>query len=192
MIKITYHKNGHRHEAVSKAKRMLVKIGKQFGDNQGIFYCNIQLAGINNIDRKEVLSYAENHLRKLSNQIKRVLLQNSIFIEGKVNEDYEEGLYISSLKERMLLIEALENVHQFIWDNYPEIDIKKTDTVVLKETTTEAKKLKLVDHFRSNPVVGFNQEYFAVFENKPPRQLFPMTFSAFDLEDAIGVYVEYQ
>lgn len=30
MSKISYHKNGHQHKAVSKAKRMLNKIEKQF------------------------------------------------------------------------------------------------------------------------------------------------------------------
>ena len=76
MSKISYHKHGHKNEAVSKAKRMLIKIEKQFGGFQGKFYCKIQLTGINDIDRLEVKNCVKRYLNELKEHIEKQLLKN--------------------------------------------------------------------------------------------------------------------
>jgi hypothetical protein len=192
MSKITYHKNGHQHEAVVKAKKMLNKIEKQFGGFQGKFYCNIQLTGINEIDRREVKSYVERHLKELKKQIEKQLLQNEKLVNGDWNEQYEEGFYMPTFKDELQLIEAINEVYNFIWNNYPDIDVKKSEHVVFKETTPEGKYNEAVNYFKAKPVYGFNQEYFAVLENGSSKKLYPITFSAYDLSNATGVYAEFQ
>lgn len=91
MSKITYHKNCFKDKSVEKAKRMLNKIEKQFGGFQGTFHCNIQLTGVNDIDRREVKSYIERHLKDLKRKIEKQLLQNEKLVNGEWNEEYEEG-----------------------------------------------------------------------------------------------------
>jgi hypothetical protein len=125
MSKIIYHKNCIQHEAVAKTKRLLNKIEKQFGGFQGTFYCNIQLTGVYEIDNREVKLYIEHHLRDLKRKIEKQLLQNEYFVNGKVNEDYEEGYYIPPISEELKIIEALNEVVSFIRDNYPELEVKK-------------------------------------------------------------------
>lgn len=192
MSKISYHKNGHQHEAVAKAKRMLNKIEKQFGGFQGKFYCNIQLTGINDIDRREVKSYVERHLKELKKHIEKQLFQNEKLVNGDWNEQYDEGFYMPTFKDELQLIEALNEVYNFIWNNYPDIDVKKSEQVVFTETTPEGKYNEAVNYFKAKPVYGFNQEYFAVLENGKSKKLYPMTFSAYDLSNATGVYAEFQ
>lgn len=192
MSKISYHKNGHQHEAVSKAKRMLNKIEKQFGGFQGKFYCNIQLTGINDIDRREVKIYVERHLKELKKQIEKQLFQNEKLVNGDWNEQYEEGFYIPIFKDELQLIEALNEVYNFIWNNYPDIEVKKSEPIVFKSETPEEKYNEAVNFFKQNPVYGFNQEYFAVLENGKSKKLYPITFSAYDLSTATGVYAEFQ
>lgn len=99
---------------------MLNKIEKQFGGFQGTFYCNIQLTGVSDIDNREVQSYIENHLRDLKRKIEKQLLQNQKFVNGEVNEDYEEGFYIPPFSEELKIVEALNQVVSYIRHNYPE------------------------------------------------------------------------
>lgn len=192
MSKITYHKNGHQNEAVSKAKRMLKKIEKQFGGFQGKFYCNIQLTGINDIDRREIKSYVEKHLKELKKQIEKQLFQNEKLVNGDWNEQYEEGFYIPTFKDELQLIEALNEVYNFIWNNYPDIEVKKSEPFVFTAQTPEDKYNEVVNFFKQNPIYGFNQECYAVLENGSSKRLYPTTFSAYDLSNATGVFVEFQ
>ena len=192
MSKISYHKNGHQHEAVIKAKRMLNKIEKQFGGFQGKFYCNIQLTGINDIDRREVKSYVERHLNELKKHIEKQLLQNEKLVNGDWNEQYEEGFYMPTFKDKLQLIEALNEVYNFIWNNYPDIEVKKSQPFVFKAEIPEEKYNEAVNFFKQNPVYGFNQAYIAVLETGKSKKLYPITFSAYDLSNATGVYVEFQ
>jgi len=190
MGKIIYHKNCIQHEAVAKVKRMLNKIEKQFGGFQGIFYGNIKLTGVDEIDNREVKSYIEKHLRSLKNNIEKQLLRNEKFVNGEVNQDYEDEFYISPLSEELKLVEALDEVGSYIRHNYPELEIKKAEFVFSKnsaeEKFTEAKL-----HFQNNPVVGFSQEFFTILENGEKKKLYPLTFSSFDLIDAKSICVEY-
>ena len=170
MSKIVYHKYCIRHEAVAKVKRMLNKIERQFGGFQGKFYCNIQLTGVDEIDKREVKSYIETHLRNLKRKIEKQLLQNEKYVNGEVNEDYEEGYYIPPFSEELKIIEALNNVSSFIWHEYPELEVKKTE-YVLTTTTPEEKLHETILYFKNNPVFGFCQEYFAVTENGESKRL---------------------
>jgi len=190
MSKIIYHKNCIQHEAVSKTKRMLKKIEKQFGGFQGTFYCNIQLTGVDEIDNREVKSYIENHLNDLKRKIEKQLLQNEKFVNGEVNEDYEEGYYIPPFTEELKIIEKLNEVGSFIWHNYPELEVKKTE-YILTTNSAEEKFNEAIFHFHNNPVFGFCQEYFAILENGKKKQLYPLTFSSYDFENAKSVGCEF-
>jgi hypothetical protein len=192
MSKIIYHKNCRQHEAVEKAKRMLNKIEKQFGGFQGLFYCNIQLTGINDIDRREVKSYVERHLKELKKKIEKQLLQNEKLVNGDWNENYEEGFYLPPFKEELQIVEALNEVHKFIWDKYPEIEVKKSDEFVFTEQTPEGKFNEALRYFKSKPVEGFNQETFGIFEDGKRKKLYPLTFSPYELSTAKSVYVAFQ
>lgn len=190
MSKIIYHKNCIQHEAVAKTKRMLNKIEKQFGGFQGTFYCNIQLTGVSDIDNREVQSYIENHLRDLKRKIEKQLLQNQKFVNGEVNEDYEEGFYIPPFSEELKIVEALNQVVSYIRHNYPELKIKKAEYVFFQIDPEEKfKEAKL--YFQNNPVVGFSQEYFAVLENGESKKLYPFSFSSYDLKNAKSIRVEH-
>jgi len=191
MSKIIYHKNCRQHEAVSKAKRMLSKIEKQFGEFQGRFYCNIQLTGISAIDRSEVKSYIEKHLKDLKRNMEKQFLQNDKFINGEWNDNYEEGYYLPPLKEDFKIAEALNEVHSFIWSNYPEIDEKKSEPFIFTSESPEVKFEEAKRFFKSNPVNGFLQETFGVFENGKIKKLYPLTFSPYELSNAKSVYVQY-
>lgn len=190
MSKIIYHKNCIHHEAVAKTKRMLLKIEKEFGGFQGIFYGNIKLTGVDDIDNKEVKSYVERHLRSLRNNIEKQLRQNEYFIDGKVNEDYDEGFYIPPFSEELKLVEALDQVGSYIRHNYPELEIRKIEYAFLQNSPEEKfNEAKL--HFKNNPVIGFSQEYFAVLENGESKRLYPLTFSAYDLVNAKSIRVAF-
>lgn len=188
---LTYHKNCIKSEAVEKAKRMLSKIQKQFGGFQGTFHCSITLTGVNEIDRKEIKHYIENHLKNLKRKIEKQLLQNEKLVNGEWNEEYEEGFYMPPFFEELKIVEALNQVHSYIWSNYPDIEVKKTEEFVFTETSPEGKYNESKNHFKSNPVVGFSQEYFAVMENGESRKLYPLTFSAYDLINAKSIYAQY-
>jgi hypothetical protein len=190
MSKISYSKNCIQHAAVAKAKRMLIKIQKQYGGFQGIFYGNMTLTGVDEIDNKAVKHYIERHLTSLKSNIEKQLKQNEYFIDGKENEDYVEGFYIPPFTEELKLVEALYEVGSYIRHNYPELEIKKSEFVFTKNTPEEKfNEAKL--HFQYNPVVGFSQEYFAILESGEKKRLYPLTFSAYDLENAKSITVEY-
>lgn len=190
MSKIIYHKNYIQHEAVGKVKRMLKKIEKQFGGFQGTFYCNIQLTGVDEIDNREVKSYIENHLRDLKRKIEKQLFQNEKFVNGEVNEDYEEGYYIPPFSEELKIIEALNEVGSFIRHNYPELEVKKTE-YLLTTNSPEEKLNETKLHFQNNPVFGFCQEYFAVLENGESKRLYPLTISSYDFTNAKSVRCDF-
>lgn len=190
MSKITYHKNCIHHDAAAKAKRMLVKIEKQFGGFQGTFYCNMQLTGVYEIDNMNVKYYIEKHLKDLKSKIEKQLLQNEKFVNGQVNEDYEEGYYLPPVTEELKIIEALQNVGSHIRHNYPELETKKAE-FVLSGNSAEEKFNSAKLHFQSNPVFGFSQEYFAVLENGESKRLYPLTLSAYEFEKAKSIRVEY-
>ena len=190
MSKIIYHKNCIRHEAVAKIKRMLNKIEKQFGGFQGTFYCNIQLTGVDEIDNREVKSYIENHLKDLKRKIEKQLLKNEKFVNGEVNEDYEDGYYIPPFSEELKIVEALNQVGSYIRHNYPELEIKKTE-FIFSQNSPEKKFNEGKLHFQNNPVFGFSQEYFAVLENGERKKLYPFTFSSYDLVNAISIQIEF-
>lgn len=191
MSKIIYHKRCFKHKEVQKVKRMLNKIDKEFGGFQGTFYCSIELTGINDIDRFEIKHRIENHLKELKKKIEKQLFRNEKLVKGEWNEEYEEGFYTPPLSEELKIIELLNEIHSYIWYNYPVLETKKTDDYILKSDTTEAKYNELKRHFENNPVVGFCQEYFARLENGESRQLYPFTFSHYDLRNAKSVYVQF-
>ena len=190
MSKITYHKNCIQHEAVAKAKRMFNKIEKQFGGFQGIFYCHIQLTGVDDIDNKEVKLHIEKHLRELKAKIEKQLLRNDKFVNGEVNPDYEDEFYIPPFSEELKVVEALDEVGSYIRHNYPELEIKKTELVFLQKTN-EDKFNEAKIYFQNNPVIGFSQEYFTILESGEKKKLYPFTFSAYDLENAKSIIVQF-
>jgi len=191
MSKIIYHKNCRRHEAVSKAKRMLTKIEKQFGEYQGRFYCTIQLTGISELDRSDVLQQLEKHLMDLKRNIEKQFLQNDKIVDGCWNDNYQEGYYLPPLKEDFKIAEALNEVHSFIWSNYPEIEEKKSEPFIFTSESPELKFQEAKRFFKNNPVNGFLQETFGVFENGESKKLYPFTFSPNELSNATSVYVQY-
>jgi hypothetical protein len=191
MSKIAYHKNCIKNPPVEKAKRMLNKIDKQFGGFNGIFHCNIQLTGVNDIDRSEIKRLIENHFKDLKRKIDKQLLQNEKLVNGKWNDEYEEGFYTPTFVEELNLIIALNEVHSHIWSLYPDIEIKKTEPFIFSEISPEGKYFEAKNHFEKNPVYGFQQKYFAVLKNETVRELYPFTFSKFDLVDAKSIYATY-
>lgn len=192
MSKIIYHKHGHRNDAVAKAKRMLNKIDKKYGGIGGRFYCNIELTGINIIDRGNVKFYLAKHLKNLREKILQQLNQNSELIGIDPNEDYEEGFHISDLKREMEIIDDIHEVYSFIWALYPEVDWITSDPYVFTSETSEGKYNEAIAHHKSNPVIGFNQEYYVILYNGKSQQLFPLSLSHFDFRDARSMYVYYQ
>lgn len=192
MSKITYHPEYRKHQFVAKAKQMLLKIDKEYGGfDDGQFWCEIKLTGINEIDREEVKWLVEKHMEKCKNQIEKQLLQNKKFHSGDWNEKYQEGFYLPILKQDFQIVEALNNVYQFIWDKYP-VKTQRSETFVFTTTDYEDKYNEIHNHLKQNPIKGFKQEYYAILSNKKTRRLFPFTFSAYDLYDATGVYAEFQ
>lgn len=193
MSKIRYHENCRHHENVAKAKRMLNKIEKQFGGFQGTFYCDIQLTGINDIDRKEVKFYIERHLEDLKQKIDKQLLANKKIVNGgEWNDGYEEGFYTPPLAEELQIVEALNQVYSYIWNHYPEIEKKKSQELVFTAENPEAKLDEAKRFFKSNSVIGFCKEAFVVLENSASRKLYPFTLSSHDFQGAKSVYMEYQ
>jgi hypothetical protein len=190
MSKIIYHKNCIQHEAVAKAKRMLNKIEKQFGGFQGLFHCHISLTGVSDIDAKEMKYQIKNHLESLKKKIEKQLFQNEIYINGEINEDYEEGFYISPFSEELKLIESLNEVSTYIRNKYQGLKVKQSEFIFSKNNAEEKyNEAKL--HFQDNPVIGFSQEYFVVFENGERKRLYSLTFSAYDFENAKSILVEF-
>lgn len=191
MSKIIYHKRCFKHKEVQKVKRMLNVIEKQFGGFQATFFISIELTGINDIDRREIKHLIENHLNSLKKKIEKQLLRNEKLVNGNWNEDYEEGFYTQPLSEELKIVELLNEIHSYIWNNYPVLETKKTEDYILKSDSSEAKYNELKRHFENNPVVGFCQEYFARLENGETKKLYPFTFSHYDLRDAKSVYAEF-
>lgn len=192
MSKINYHIKAHKHEAVSKAKRMLNKIEKHYGGFQGKFYCNIQFTGINDIDRREIKRLVEHHLKKLKLQIEKQLLQNEKFVNGDYNDNYEEGYYTPYFKDELQLIEALNEVYSFIWNNYPDIEVKQSEPYMFKSQTDQEKFNEAVSWSREKLIYGYNQVYYAITEDGKNKELFPLTLSTSDFTNTIGVFVSYQ
>lgn len=191
MSKIIYHKYCRQHEAVSKVKRMLNKIEKQFGGFQGTFYCNIQLTGVYELDRREVRMYIENYLKELQRKIDKQILQNQKLVNGEWNESYEEGYYMPPLLEQMQIVEALNEVHSYI-SNYPEPEPKK-DVFEFSNVAThpEEKKREYIRHYEIHPLNGFNKTFFRIYPNEVKRELFPLTADVNDLKEAIGIETVY-
>lgn len=190
MRRIIYHKNCIQHEAVRKAKRMLSKIEKQFGGFYGLFHCHISLTGVSDIDAKCIKYQIKNHLDSLKKKIEKQLLQNEIYINGEINKDYEDGFYIPPFAEELKLIESLNEVSSYIRNNYPNLKVKQSEFIFQKNSAEEKyNEAKL--HFQNNPVIGFSQEYFAVLENGESKRLYSLLFSAYDLENAKSIRVEF-
>ena len=145
----------------------------------------------NDIDRFEIKNRIENHLKDLKKKIEKQLFRNEKLFKGEWNEEYEEGFYIPPLSDELKIIELLNEVHSYIWNNYPVLETKKTDDYILKSDTTKAKYYELKRHFENNPVVGFCQEYFSRLENGESKQLYPFTFSHYDLRNVKSVYVQF-
>ena len=193
MSKIKYHKNCRQHEAVSKAKRMLNKIEKQFGGFQRTFYCNIELTGVNDIDRRELKYQVEKHLKELKSKIEKELLKNEKLIGREWNEQYEEGFYLPPLKEEMQIIEALKEIHSYIWDNYPEVEPQK-DVFEFSNVMAhpEEKKNEYINHYKNHPIIGFNKTFFRIYPDGKKRELFPLTYDVNDLKEATAIETVYQ
>ncbi len=190
MSKISYHKNCIQHECVEKAKRMLNKIEKKFGGFQGIFYCHISLTGVSDIDAKEIKYQIKNHLESLKKKIEKQLFQNEIYVNGEINEDYEDGFYIPPFVEELKLIESLNEVSSFIRNKYPELKVKQSEFIFTKDNQDD-KFNEAKYHFQNNPIIGFSQEYFAILENGEKKKLYPFTFSSYDLINAKSIRVEF-
>lgn len=124
MSKIIFHKNGHQHEPVAKAKWMLNKIEDQFEDILGSFYCKIQLTGINEIDKRQVKIYVGLHLNVLKKQIDELLLLNEEFGGRECKKNYDDDYFVQSARDQLELIKALGDVYRCIEKNYPYIDLK--------------------------------------------------------------------
>ena len=113
-----------------------------------------------------------------------------IYINGEINEDYEEGFYIPTFSEELKLIESLNEVSSYIRNKYPRLKVKQSEFIFTKENHEEKfNESKL--HFQLNPVVGFSQEYFAILENGEKKRLYPLTFSSYDLINAKSILVEF-
>lgn len=190
MSKIIYHKNCIQHEGVEKAKRMLNKIEKQFGGFNGIFYCHISLTGVSDIDAKEIKYQIKNHLESLKKKIEKQLFQNEIYVNGEINEDYEEGFYIPPFAEELKLIESLNEVSSFIRNKYPKLKVKQSEFIFTKDNQDD-KFNEAKYHFQNNPIIGFSQEYFAMLETGEKKKLYPFTFSSYDLINAKSIRVEF-
>jgi hypothetical protein len=191
--KISYHKNCRQHEQVSKAKRMLNKIAKKYPwGSHPEFYCDMNFTGINELDRGNVKRYIESHLKDLKLSIEKQLNNNELYLNGELNEKYEEGFWIPTFKSKLQLIEELNEVYNFIWNNYPVIPFQKSEVYIFKGDSPEAKYNEAKRKFENHPVLGYNHEYYAELENGKHKRLYSLTFSSFDLKDATGIYYQFQ
>lgn len=190
MSKILFHKNCIQHEAVAKVKRMLNKIDKQFGGFHGIFFCHITLTGVESIDNKEINYRIKSQLESLKKKIEKQLFQNEIYVNGEINEDYEEGFYIPPFSEELKLIESLNEVSSYIRNKYPELKVKQSEFIFTKDNQDD-KFNEAKYHFQNNPIIGFSQEYFAILESGEKKKLYPFTFSSYDLINAKSIRVEF-
>lgn len=190
MNNITYHKYKRKHEAVEKAKEMLNKIEKKSGDFE--LSCYFQLTGVREIDKDEVKFFFRIHWKALIKQMEQQLLNNEMLVGGQWNENYTEGFCVPTFKEAVQLIEALDDVYNFICNYYPEIERKKSEPIVFKDTTTRGKYLEATNYFAANPVHGFKPKYFAVLEDGELKEFYPATISLYDLTLATSIYFEYQ
>ncbi len=180
MTKIIYHKNCRKHEAVSKAKRLLKK-AFLIVENQSDIYANIQLTGVMDIDYREVKYYLDSQMKTIKIKIEQDIIDEA---------EYNHGYNLMSHIHRLQFIQGLNDVCIHIVNNYPEIEIKQYE-FVFKEESVEGKHREIVRSFKNNPLNGYNAEYIAVFPTGE-RRLYPLTFSRDDLNGAIKVIIKYQ
>ena len=74
--------------------------------------------------------------------------------------------------------------------NVYEATLKRLEFIFTKNSSEE-KFNEAKWHFQYNPVAGFSQEYFAILESGEKKRLYPLTFSAYDLENAKSIMVEF-
>ena len=162
MSKIIYHKNCRKHEAVSKAKRMLIKLYDEFEKPFGDIYANIQLTGVSDIDYREVKCYLDSQFSSLIYSIEKDI---------EAEKEYNHGY---NIKGHITRLHFMEKVVEFTF----------------KETNILAKQREIVNYFKSNPINGFNAEYLAIHPTYE-RRIYPLTFVAEDLEGVERVIVKY-
>lgn len=180
MSKIIYHKNCRKHEAVSKAKRMLIKLYDEFEKPFGDIYANIQLTGVSDIDYREVKCYLDSQFSSLIYSIEKDI---------EAEKEYNHGYNIKGHITRLHFMEELNTVCSYIASYYPELEQKVVE-FTFKETNILAKQREIVNYFKSNPINGFNAEYLAIHPTYE-RRIYPLTFVAEDLEGVERVIVKY-
>jgi hypothetical protein len=191
MNKITYHPEGYRHEAVAKVKRMLTKIGKEEKENNvnSDFYVFEKLTGVEKNDADRVKYLIQKQLENIQSVVKKDLDRTSHFIDGKPNDDYEEYFYLKPMHRHFELVKKLDAVYQEI-KNYPELEIKRFE-YIFNATDAQEKFLEIYHYLKVNPFRGFNQDWYAVNENREKKYIVMMFFSAHDLEKATSILCEY-
>jgi len=179
MLKIKYAKHCHKHNCVEKVKRQLIKAYK-IAEGLSSIYANIQLTGIEDIDYRNTTYYFDKEYENLRDRMSK---------EIEVNKEYNEGYNLSAGITVFQFLIELNKVLSIIGD-YPAIP-KKTVFYDFKSESAEDRYREVVKYFSSNPIVGYNQEYFAV-NGDIERRIYPFTFTKDDLLNAQKVMVEYQ
>ncbi len=179
MLKIKYEKNYHKHEAVEKVKRQLVKAYK-VAEGLSYIYANIVLVGIEDLDYKAIRYYYDSEFEKLRDRMTKDIEEN---------KEYNQGFHISSAITTLKFIDELNTALSFT-GNYPIIPVKIHEYEFRTETL-EDKYNELKTHFQNNQFEGFNKEYFAIVDDKEWR-LWGFTFTKEDLKNAKSVRLKYQ
>ena len=169
MNKIIYHKNCRRHEAVSKAKRLLNK-AVLIVQNVSDIYVSIELTGVSDIDYREVKCYVDSEMRSLKIKIEQDIIDE---------KEYNHGYHFRSHMTRLEFIKALDDVCGFIANNYPEIEQKQREYTFTNETF-EGKYRELKEEFKKNPIEGYAAEHFVVLPDGE-RRVYGITFQKQDL-----------
>jgi hypothetical protein len=179
MNKITYHKNCRHHAAVKKVKREFIKALKQAEHIEPS--CNIEFTGVAEVDLFELKYMISKHYKKVHTRLTEEVK------ELPPNAEFSREFYHHTL----YFIDDIEEIIDFIHNEYPVNVMEYTFTFSNPEASTEEKKMEYQWHFKANPLIGFKPEYFA-YRGENKRQIWPFTLSLSDLEGVDKIVIKYQ
>lgn len=182
MNKIKYHPHCRMHDQVKSVKRQITRLIKACDDINPNFYHN--LTGVVYEDEAYLKYIIRESVRKFGDLMIK---------EYKANMEHLEcDFFISRYKIHLKWIEGLNEIKQYIIENYP-VDIK-VETFTFKDPSANpsVKKSEYENHFKANPIIGFVKEWFAIKPDGEKRQLWSLTSTEHDLIDVTHIEIHYQ
>lgn len=188
MLKIKYHKNAYLHDKVKAVKKSLIKAYKLV-DKLSYIFAEIELTGVQEIDFRNIRFYLKKEYRNFQNNI---ILENN----DKETIDFDPIGSIDSITSNidknltiLQFVNILKNTLDIIGE-YPAIDEKMVEYKFLN-TNIEAMYLEVQNYFDQNPILGFNQRWFAVTTENSTKELYSLFFSKDDLLNVQKIIVKY-